>query len=220
MNTYSLYSLETGLFTGCALSCSLDRLMDEVNVPAGCGVIVGVYDHLSQKVDLATGQVVDYQPPQPSSDHVWDISSRRWVYVPPRSVIEEKVWQKIKAERERRKAGGVRVGDHWFHSDADSRTQYSILDGKAQRAGWSDSQVIHPTWKTMDRAPDGSSIYTAMTVELLRQILDAGIDQEAVTFAIAEKHRVTMQASLDPETYDFSAGWPAIYGEEHETSLV
>ena len=36
-------------------------------------------------------------------------------------------WEAIKAERGRRKALGVKVGDHWYHSDADSRIQQISL---------------------------------------------------------------------------------------------
>jgi hypothetical protein len=37
-----------------------------------------VYDHLSQRVDVTTKQVVDYQPPQPSQDHEWNATAKRW----------------------------------------------------------------------------------------------------------------------------------------------
>lgn len=124
-----------------------------------------------------------------------------------------KRWSEIKTERDRRKAGGVLVAGHWFHSDDPSRTQYGILDSKALRAGWTDAVVIHPKWKTMESNPDGSPIYTAMTVALLRQILDAGIVQEAALFDKAEQHRLAMEASTDPASYDSSTGWPLIYGE-------
>ncbi len=36
----------------------------------------GPLDPLSQKVDVATGKVIDWQPPQPSDDHEW--RGRRW----------------------------------------------------------------------------------------------------------------------------------------------
>lgn len=41
------------------------------NVPPGCAVIDGTYDALSQRYDVAAGQVVDYQPPAPDADHEW-----------------------------------------------------------------------------------------------------------------------------------------------------
>jgi hypothetical protein len=41
--------------------------------------IVGRFDHLAQRIDLETGQVVDYQPPAPSADeHEWNATTKRW----------------------------------------------------------------------------------------------------------------------------------------------
>jgi hypothetical protein len=49
------------------------------NAPPGHGVVEGIFDHLSQRVDVATGKVIDYQPPQPSADHEWHAPSKRWL---------------------------------------------------------------------------------------------------------------------------------------------
>jgi hypothetical protein len=48
------------------------------NAPEGYVPISGVTDALSQRVDVATGALLDYQPAQPSPQHVWDQVSRRW----------------------------------------------------------------------------------------------------------------------------------------------
>lgn len=119
-------------------------------------------------------------------------------------------WEAIKAERDRRKVGGVKVpidgADYWFHSDDATRTQLGILDAKAIRAGWPDATVIHPEWKTM------SGTKVPMTVARLREILDRGIANESALFDVAEAHRAAMEASADPASHDFSAGWPAAFG--------
>jgi hypothetical protein len=39
-------------------------------------------------VDLATLQVVDYQPPQPDDKHEWDASSKRWRKRPEVAIAE------------------------------------------------------------------------------------------------------------------------------------
>lgn len=125
--------------------------------------------------------------------------------------VKAEQWEKIKAERDRRKAGGVKIPidgvDYWFHSDDPSRMQYAILDAKASRSGWPDGTVIHPQWKTMSGAK------VPMTVAMVRQILDAGISLEAAIFDKAEAHRAAMEASSDPPAYDYSADWPLSYGE-------
>jgi hypothetical protein len=74
----SYYDAVTGLFTGDQVIVSDWRAID-AHTPAGCTAIDGHYDSLCQRIDLATGQVVDYQPPQPSPDHEWDAESKRWV---------------------------------------------------------------------------------------------------------------------------------------------
>lgn len=72
----SIYSEETGLFTGVIVAVH-DELLD-ANTPIGCKTLIGRYDHLSQRVDVASGTVVDYQPPQPSTDHEWNADTKRW----------------------------------------------------------------------------------------------------------------------------------------------
>jgi len=80
MNTYSIYDLQTGLFTGVTVSCRPQHL--SANVPDGCGCLLGEYDALSQRVNTETGDVVDYVPPRPSDRHEWNDAIKRWVYVP------------------------------------------------------------------------------------------------------------------------------------------
>lgn len=79
MNVFSLYQLSDGLFTGHSIAAPAHLLAD--NVPENNGCIVGEYDYLSQKVDLATGEVADYIPEQPGADYVWDADIKRWQYV-------------------------------------------------------------------------------------------------------------------------------------------
>ncbi len=50
----------------------------ELNTPSGHEAIDGEHDHLSKRFDLETKKVVDYQPPQPSQDHEWNATTKRW----------------------------------------------------------------------------------------------------------------------------------------------
>lgn len=96
--TVSFYRLDTGLFTGRTYSGDERHL----RVPAGDGVVPGEHDHLSRRVDLTTGQVVDYQPPAPpDTEHetfAWDASIKRWVGTPTAAAH----WRFVRAERDRR----------------------------------------------------------------------------------------------------------------------
>lgn len=77
MKHWSFYDLATGRLIGSGGSFK-DEAMMIANTPEGAAAIEGRYDHESQRVDLKTGEVVDYQPPQPSSDHEWDEEAKRW----------------------------------------------------------------------------------------------------------------------------------------------
>ena len=79
-----IYNLETGLFTGQAHHANtkdpeaLAAFIDE-STPPGHGAYVGKYvDYLSKKVDVQTGLLTEYQPPQPSRRHTWNPETKRW----------------------------------------------------------------------------------------------------------------------------------------------
>jgi len=77
MKIWSMYDPATGLFLGRTFAATEDSHV-ATNTADHEVAIEGSFDHLSHRVDLATGAVVDYQPPQPSSDHEWNAASKRW----------------------------------------------------------------------------------------------------------------------------------------------
>ena len=115
-------------------------------------------------------------------------------------------WERIKAERDRRKYLGVKVGEHWFHSDDPSRIQQLALAmmGNAIPAGL--------MWKTLTLTPP--PVFVEMTPALAQGIFQATAASDAVIFAAAEAHRLAMEASENPESYDFSGGWPLSIEDE------
>lgn len=81
MRTASYYDVLTGVFHRqhfCTSSIENFATVAELNAPSGHRWIEGRFDYLSQRFDIASGQVVDYQPSQPSEDHEWDSDLRRW----------------------------------------------------------------------------------------------------------------------------------------------
>lgn len=134
--------------------------------------------------------------PQPSID---DLIAA----YPAAQLAEDKAtaWTAIKAERDRRKVGGIKVGSKWFHSDDGSRIQQMglVMMGANLPAGLQ--------WKTMD----GS--FVTMTPALAQQIFTGQAASDQAIFAVAEQHRVKMETSADPAAYDFSTNWPKIFGE-------
>lgn len=134
-----------------------------------------------------------------------DVIGGRVVVIPKpaatKAELKAAAWEGIKAERDSRKAGGVKVGAKWFHSDDGSRIQQMglVMMGAGIPANLQ--------WKTMD----GSFI--TMTQAVAQSVFSAVAASDQAIFAVAEGHRVAMEASADPSTYDFSTGWPKIYGE-------
>lgn len=97
MGVRSLYDPATGLFTGQTVSGVLAN-------PSGLAAIPGVFDHLSQRVNLETGQIEDYQPDAPADDDLrtwdWDAQIKRWVATPTLAALKLAARERIKAARE------------------------------------------------------------------------------------------------------------------------
>jgi hypothetical protein len=118
-----------------------------------------------------------------------------------REKAQAQAWESIKAERDHRQKAGVLVQGKWFHSDDSSRIQQLGL------VMMGTNMPANLEWKTMD----GS--FVIMTPSLASQIFTGTALRDQAIFARAEQHRAAMQASANPEAYDFSAGWPLGFGE-------
>lgn len=164
--------------------------VDDATAPADCVTI--------SDADYAT---VKNLPPNYSFKFIGSTLT----VIPPAPAPASDIWNRIKMERERRKNGGVLVGGNWFHTDSDSRIQVMglVILGTNIAPG--------TNWKTMAKNPDGSPIFVPMTRDLANQIFQAIADLDKTAFAKAEEHRIAMEASPTPASYDFSAGWPAIF---------
>lgn len=118
---------------------------------------------------------------------------------------QAEAWERIKHERDRRKSLGVKVGAHWYHSDADSRIQQISLFVMG-------AAVPPVQWKTLTLS--GPPVFVTMTQALAGGIFQGTAASDAAIFAAAEAHRVAMEASSAPEDYDTSTGWPASIEDE------
>lgn len=97
--TASVFRLDDGLLTGAILHGS-DAAIAR-NTPAGCAVVDGEHDHRNRRVDLVTGQVVPYQPPQPAATEFqtydWDAAKELWVAQPTQAAR----WRAVRARRDK-----------------------------------------------------------------------------------------------------------------------
>jgi hypothetical protein len=83
MREFSYYHKRTGALHSRRCACNLADAARALrfaaaNAPADHLAIAGRFDPLSQRIDVASGMVIDYQPPQPSPDHVWNAATTRW----------------------------------------------------------------------------------------------------------------------------------------------
>ena len=136
----------------------------------------------------------------------WLWQGGEFVAPPPTPPSDRKAaaWERIKADRDRRKSLGVKVGAHWYHSDAESRIQQLSLFVMG-------SNVPPVQWKTLTAS--GAPVFVTMTQSIAAGIFQGTAASDAAVFAAAEAHRVAMEASSTPETYDLSGGWPAGFGD-------
>lgn len=145
-------------------------------------------------------------PPRPSEYHEWD--GKKWK-IGKEAAARKKadavaaVWEKIKQKRHENLRGGVYVESvgKWFHNTDEARQQYTFMRTLPQ---------LPPDlmWKTMDGG------FVNLTRPLLDELSLKLLADEQQDFANAERHRVLMEQSDDPENYDYSGGWTENYREE------
>lgn len=76
-NTFCFFNTKTGELHSRKI-VAIDKSVALENIPEGHTVIEGNLDRFSQRIDVATGKVIDYQLPQPSMDHEWNATTKRW----------------------------------------------------------------------------------------------------------------------------------------------
>lgn len=96
MRTWHFYRLADGTLTGRTVTLDdSDEALLQANTPAGCAVVADVADWMAQRVDLATGALVDWQPPAPADTELqtwqWDAAARRWLPVPTTAALAAEV---------------------------------------------------------------------------------------------------------------------------------
>lgn len=126
-------------------------------------------------------------------------------YIPPTPPSIAEITERIKAERDRRKFIGVKVGDNWFHSDPDSRTQQTglVLMG--------DNMPDAFMWKTLTKT---GNVFVKMTPTIAQQILFNTATSDDAIFTACSIHIDNMSKSPNPSEYDYTTGWPPSFEDE------
>ena len=172
-------------------------------------ISLGVFSRLVHLLDQGEPVALDSEGEihllsPPSAYHVWNPLT--FEYEVSTSLLEQAraaKWEEIKEYRAYRTAGGIPVGPYWFHSDTPSKLQHlGLLNARMLSVLPAGQQ-----WKLMD------GTLVTLTNTLVEQIFGAAMQRESANFTKAEQHRALMNASSDPANYDFTTGWPPIFGE-------
>lgn len=150
----------------------------------------------------ATGSLKT-SPPRPIPAHKWDSHAKTWTLdktaaAKLKAEQQAEMWERIKAKRAQSCHAGIYINSvkKWFHSDAESRMQYTFLRTL-------DKLPEKQLWKTMDNS------FVPMTRELLDELTLKLIADEQHDFQNAERHKAAMLKAENPLEYDFSDGWSA-----------
>lgn len=113
--------------------------------------------------------------------------------------IEDKTLA-IKAERDKRKFGGVKVGTQWLHTDTYSRTQWigMMIMG---------ANIPAIPWTTMD----GSTVTTSQA--LAGQVFQGTAKLDAAIFSHASALISEVRLATNPALVIITSGWPPTFGE-------
>lgn len=200
-----------GRFTGRTYAGPAEFL--SINTPEGCVAVLGMHDHLSRRLDLETGEVVDYRPPKPEGslyvDHVWNDEARRWVETPTIHGVAREVDEQLQRERDRRIEGGFTWDGSTFHSDAE-RSQPRLLglygdalNGNYTPGGeWWKLKSDADEWRLLS-AEDAVGVWLAFK-EHMRACFGAYAKHQAIVGLMVEDGDIE-----GLRAYDTAADWPA-----------
>lgn len=151
------------------------------------------------------GKTIIDRPLQPTQWHEWNGSE--WVIdqtqkAKLKTQQQAEMWERIKQKRHDNLRGGVLVQSigKWFHSNDESRQQYTFMRTLPQLPSGM-------TWKTMDNT------FVPFTKAILDELSLQLIADEQADFANAERHKHLMEQEENPLDYDFSDGWTPTFTE-------
>ena len=121
---WHFYDLDTGVFSMASIgTTSRDTAL--ANIPPGHGLHEGGVDPLSQRLDVESGEVIDYQPPAPPDDanvtHEWDTQTKRWLKVPTLFALKVIKWSAMKAAAQAADQANIVIATRELQADSDSR---------------------------------------------------------------------------------------------------
>lgn len=185
-----------------------DEIDLSVNLQSGEKYLAGRYPNHY----LVNNQPVE-KPPRPSEYHNWDAVGKVWIT--DLEAAKAAMWDKIQIERTRRKECAFPVDfggkTYYFHGDAESRGQQHGLMAEVNHL-LATGKPLTTVLTTVPWVTKGGTNVT-MTGELALTIFQTQMRREGEFFSVARAHKEAMEESAEPWNYNYSAGWPKIYGE-------
>lgn len=137
----SIYDPATGRFLGKVFSGSADVLTAKCALRGVLGV-EGRHDHLSKRVDLATGEVVDWIPPAPPDTDLetfeWDALSEpehpRWISKPTAKAAKQAKQALVQERMDKLEAKQARPLRELLLDPNDAQARTKLADLEAQLA--------------------------------------------------------------------------------------
>lgn len=133
MSRHCFYHKDTGVFHNTVVVTD-DESQIAVNTPPGHIAIECDCDTLSYKIDVVSREVVDYKPPQPSADHEWNCTTKRW------QISEAEKGRRADIRQAQERLDRIESTQHRLmrklildSGDSASREQLSALDTEATR---------------------------------------------------------------------------------------
>jgi len=203
-STVSFFRLADGVFTGRQFTGRAEF----AEIRDGEDFVEGSFDHLSQRVDIETGEVVDYQPPAPDATplntYSWDASIKRWVATP--TLLSHQIVARIKIDARKTAAlsvGMVRGGFRW---DVDAAARAALIEyvTAIRESGTVPASIV---WT------DADDIDRTMTPVQFRSLVREAADFNQAAHARSRVLKsgvmaATTEAGVQTVLADIDTGWP------------
>lgn len=126
------------------------------------------------------------------------------------TAIRERLWTQIENHRDYLQESGVKIGDHWFHNDVKSRTQWERMATRSAGTPDEAPYLIGGTqvsWQVMGGAD------VLLTTGKIKEVVDGMELNEAIIFNTAKAKRAAIQTMTieQLEAYNVLDGFPAEY---------
>lgn len=201
--TVFFYDLQTGVFSGQSLGGPAQWV--DSSVPAGVGAWSGSVDPLSQRVDLSSGALVDFQPGKPTDTELitwhWDEATRRWVEKKTIAWFRSAKKSQVSAVREQKNSAPIQYAGTLFDADELGQRNIQACVSMLNAGGTLPADFVWRDFYNVNHAANA-----AFVIGLCAAIVDRGTHLYQVSWQKkAQIDLLTTEQAII--AYDEQAGW-------------